>query len=151
MKRLHHLIATGVFSGYFPKAPGTFSTLIGILLFYPIHFLASFYQLLVITFFFFVGLRSSSKVENEIGTKDPGIIVIDEILGIWIALFLLPLRWEYWVSAFLLFRFFDIQKPLFIRTIQSQKGGLGIMLDDFLAGVYTNLLMQLIHYIWPLF
>lgn len=148
MKKVHHLVATGCYSGYFPKIPGTFATVVGILLYYPIQSLPFPFQGFLILLFFAIGLWSSSIFEKEVGKKDPGIIVIDEIVGIWIALFLIPFQLKYLLFAFIFFRFFDIKKPLFIHPLQSLKGGWGIMLDDCLAGLYTNLLLQGIRYFW---
>jgi phosphatidylglycerophosphatase A len=142
LKLIHRLIATGGGAGYFPKMPGTFATLVGILLYYPIHSLAILSQITLICFFFGIGLISATHLEKEIGVKDPGQIVIDEIVGIWIALFLIPFDWQSLLLAFILFRFFDIRKPLGIRAIQSFRSGWGIMLDDALAGVYSNILFQ---------
>jgi phosphatidylglycerophosphatase A len=144
----HTLIATGGYSGYFPKIPGTFATVVGIFLYYPIRFLPFVLQGLLILFFFALGLWSSSNLEKKAGEKDPGVIVIDEIVGVWIALFLIPFQLKYLLFAFIFFRFFDIKKPLFIHPLQSLKGGWGIMLDDCLAGLYTNLVLQGIHYFW---
>lgn len=147
---LHRLIATGGGAGYFPKMPGTFATLIGILLYYPVHSLAILSQVIVTLFFFGIGLISATHLEKEIGVKDPGQIVIDEIVGIWIALFLIPFDWHALLLAFVLFRFFDIQKPLGIRQVQSFHSGWGIMLDDALAGVYTNIVLQITFLVKPL-
>lgn len=123
--------------------------MIGVLLYYPIQLLPFFFQGLLLLFFFALGLYSSSMIEKKIGKKDPAIIVIDEIVGIWIALFLIPFQWKFLLLAFIFFRFFDIKKPLFIHPLQSLKGGWGIMLDDCLAGLYTNLLLHGFRVLWP--
>jgi phosphatidylglycerophosphatase A len=91
----------------------------------------------------FLGVYSSGKVEPEWG-KDSYRVVIDEVAGMCITLLFVPVRWPYLLAGLLLFRFFDIAKPLFIRKMENLKGGWGVIMDDVLAGVYANLLLQLI-------
>ena len=148
MNRFHQLVATGAYSGYFPKIPGTFASFIGILLFYPVAAFSPLIQLLMILILFALGVGSSFAVEKALGQTDPGIIVIDEIVGIWISLFLVPLQWKSLVIGFILFRILDIRKPFLIHHLQSLKGGWGVMLDDCLAGLYTNLSLHVILYFW---
>ena len=74
--------------------------------------------------------------------KDPSKVVIDEVSGMAIGLLLLPVNVKYLFAAFILFRFFDIVKPLYIRKIEALPRGWGIMLDDVAAGIYTNVLLQ---------
>jgi phosphatidylglycerophosphatase A len=81
-------------------------------------------------------------MEQEWG-KDPSKIVIDEVVGMWISLWYIPSGWEYFVLAFVLFRLFDIYKPFFIKKVELLKGGWGVMMDDVLAGIYTNVVIQL--------
>ncbi|MBI1824124.1 MAG: phosphatidylglycerophosphatase A [Nitrospirae bacterium] len=150
MKQIHRFIATGGYTGYFPKIPGTVATLAGTLLFYPIHFLGIVYQAGLIVMFFGIGLVSASRLEKELGSKDPSVVVIDEIVGIWIALYLIPFNWKSLLTAFILFRFFDIRKPLRIRSLQTFDSGWGIMLDDALAGIYTNLILRIAYMAKPL-
>lgn len=95
-------------------------------------------------FFFLLGVRSSSKLEAKWG-KDSSKIVIDEVVGMWIALLLVPSGWFYTILVFLLFRFFDIIKPFFIKRMEKLKGGWGVMMDDVLAGIYANAVVQLIN------
>jgi len=87
------------------------------------------------------GVWSSSVMERFWG-KDPSKVVIDEVSGMCVSLLWLPVNVKYLLAAFILFRFFDIVKPLFIRKTESFPGGWGIMLDDVLAGIYTNILLQ---------
>jgi phosphatidylglycerophosphatase A len=87
------------------------------------------------------GVWSSSIMERFWGT-DPSKVVIDEVAGMCVSLLLLPSNIKYLSAAFILFRFFDILKPLYIRKAESFPKGWGIMLDDILAGVYTNILLQ---------
>ena len=91
----------------------------------------------------FLGVWSGSEIEREKG-KDPQIVVIDEVVGQWIALLLVPQTMIWFAVSFLLFRFFDILKPWPINQLQSLPGGWGIMIDDVLAGIYANIIIQLI-------
>jgi phosphatidylglycerophosphatase A len=90
-----------------------------------------------------IGIRSADKVE-EIWGKDSYRVVIDEVAGMCLTLLFIPVRWPYIAIGLLLFRFFDIVKPLYIRKMESLKGGWGVMMDDMLAGLYANLVLQLI-------
>jgi phosphatidylglycerophosphatase A len=87
-----------------------------------------------------LGVWSSTIVEKIWG-KDPSRVVIDEVAGMCVGLLFLPVQLKYTVCALILFRFFDIVKPLSIRKMELLPGGWGIMMDDVLAGVYTNILL----------
>jgi len=99
---------------------------------------------------FLVGVATSSSVERESGQPDPNFIVIDEVVGQWIALIAVPLRWQYALASFILFRGFDIFKPPPLRLLEKLPGGWGIMLDDVGAGLYALALMQLWIHLAPL-
>lgn len=145
MKLRHYLIATGLGLGFSPIAPGTVGSLGGCLIAVLINHYSAFPNgvlAFLIILFLFLGVDSSNKLETIWG-KDPSRIVIDEVVGIWISMFMLPAGWIYTVAAIVLFRFFDIYKPLFIRKLESIDGGWGIMLDDVLAGIYANIVIQL--------
>lgn len=90
-----------------------------------------------------IGVWSSDRVEKIWGHDSPRVVV-DEIAGMGISLVGLPAGIKYVVTAFLLFRFFDIVKPLGIRQLEKLNGGLGVMLDDVVAGLYANLLIQVL-------
>jgi phosphatidylglycerophosphatase A len=93
-----------------------------------------------------VGVWVSMEVEKDWG-KDSSRVVIDEAAGMCISLLFVPVSLAYMITALLLFRFFDILKPLYIRKAESLPGGWGVMTDDVLAGVYTNIVLQvLIHF-----
>lgn len=87
-----------------------------------------------------VGVWSSSMVEPFWG-KDPARVVIDEVAGMCVSLLFLPVSVKYVLCALVLFRFFDILKPLFIRKVELLPAGWGIMMDDVLAGIYTNIIV----------
>ncbi len=142
MKFIYYAIATVLGAGKAPKAPGTAGALVPVLLFY--FFPVSTSVLLsVIVAVTVAGTFVSYKIEKMSGIEDPGFIVIDEFAGQAIALLLLPHHWAYFLAAFVLFRFFDILKPLGIDKIQNIGYGIGVMADDLLAGIYALALLQI--------
>ena len=94
---------------------------------------------------FLLGLLSAGKAEKLFDKKDSGKIIIDEFTGMLVSLYLLPATMGYIVGAFLLFRFFDIMKPRPVGDLEKLGGSLGVMADDLMAGLYANLILQLIH------
>jgi phosphatidylglycerophosphatase A len=143
MKFFSKAFSTFFGAGYFPIAPGTFASLIVALLYK--FFLGQWewglYARLWLVVFF-VGLVSSTLFSRELRQKDPGKIVIDEVCGQMIALFLIPPSWLPILVSFLLFRLFDVAKPYPIRKLERLEDGLGIMADDVLAGLYARILVQ---------
>lgn len=141
--RPHWFIAYGFGSGLSPWVPGTVGTAMGILLWIPLSWLPEWLYLVTVTGICFIGIHVSDRVSREMGESDPGAIVIDEIAGILITLFLIPQVWYWILAAFLLFRLLDIIKPWPIGLLDRQlKGGLGIMLDDLLAGFIALIIIQ---------
>ena len=112
---------------------GSFVTLIALWLI-PFTTLALLVTLAIVTL---VGIWAGSRVERAIDAKDPGIIVIDEVAGMLVSVLFLPRTIPVLVTAFLLFRLFDIWKPFPARQVQELHGGLGVMLDDLIAGAYA--------------
>lgn len=153
MKSLHKLNATVLGAGYSPFAPGTMGALVGILILFFIKWLQPELQyftwgLLVVTIIFtLLGVWSSNELEAEWG-KDPSKIVVDELVGVWIAVLWIPAETHWLILGFFLFRFFDILKPLGIRRLEKLKGGWGVMIDDVGAGIYANIVLQVIVYFW---
>jgi len=139
------LLATGFFTGYVPFMPGTAGSLVALLF---IYFTRPDVQSLciLIAIALAIGVKTSSRLEHVWG-KDPSQIVLDEFVGMWIALLGHDLS-KLWivVAAFGLFRFFDIVKPFGINALQKAPEGWGVMLDDVLAGVYTNVFIWCIMY-----
>jgi phosphatidylglycerophosphatase A len=139
-----HMLAFGLGSGLAPKAPGTFGTLAAL----PIYWwlladLAPWVFALMTLLTFVLGVYVCEKTSQDLGVHDHGGIVIDEWVGMWITLFLLPKSLFWLALAFVLFRFFDIIKPWPIKWLdQHVKGGFGIMIDDVLAGVMAWLVLQ---------
>ncbi len=146
LRLINRLIATAFGLGYSPIAPGTMGAIGGIAVYLLI--INSLSQVnmilgLLIILFLCLGIIASNKLESEWG-KDPSKIVIDEVVGVWIALLFIPSEWQYTLGAFLLFRFFDIVKPLYIKRAEKLKGGWGVMFDDVLAGIYANIVIQIV-------
>ena len=137
--------ATGFFAGYIPFAPGTFGSIVGI----PLCFLLSRTKLsvaiLFILIFIFFAIWISNRAEKILKQNDPGCIVIDEIAGIMVAFIGLPFNTISLAAGFVTFRFFDILKPFPIRYIERKfAGGAGIVMDDLMAGVYSNIVLRLL-------
>ncbi len=153
MKLIAKIIATSFGFGYAPVAPGTFGTLFGVIIIYILslpYFSLQPDQINIALFIligigFIAGYWSTNILEEEWG-KDPGKIVMDESVGLWIALLFIPISITNLIFAFILFRFFDILKPLGIKKVEKLKGGLGVMTDDVIAGVYANIFLQFISY-----
>ena len=137
--------ATGFGSGYSPIASGTAGSLVGVAIFYFIHDLSWPAYLAVTGAITAIGIPISTRAEKIFGQKDSGKIVIDEIAGQLIALFAVPFTLPAVAAGFFLFRFFDIIKPGF-RRLEKLKGGLGIMIDDVMAGLLALGLLQLALY-----
>ena len=149
MKRvplIHIIIATGFGSGFSPFAPGTAGALLATLIWLALSCAVSPTLLLIITailigIFTIAGIHSANAVEPIWG-EDPSRVVVDEMVGVWIPLLAAPAGnlW-YALAAFALFRLFDIFKPLDIRKMEYLKGGVGVMMDDILAGIYSLILL----------
>ncbi|NTV29786.1 MAG: phosphatidylglycerophosphatase A [Candidatus Omnitrophica bacterium] len=135
-------IATFFYTGYCPVAPGTLASAIGAAIAFALRFNVAGYAFAMVTVtvlgFFFAG-----EAEKAIGKKDPGCIVIDEVSGIMISFFMLPLYWPIIVTGFFLFRAFDMFKIPPADLFEKMPGSRGIMLDDIMAGIYTNLILQI--------
>jgi phosphatidylglycerophosphatase A len=91
---------------------------------------------------FVLGSWTGSVAERHFGRTDPSQVVIDEVLGMWITLFLNPVGWPHLLAAFLLFRVFDIIKPFPANRFERIPGGIGVMADDAMAAVYANLVLR---------
>ena len=134
-------VATFFYLGKLPFAPGSWGSLGALLLWLllPVTFSV---QLSVIIILFVLGIYSSSRMAKYLDDHDPSEVVIDEVVGMGISLFMLPHSPGLYLLAFILFRGFDILKPSFIYRIQNLPGGWGIMLDDVLAGLITFALVN---------
>lgn len=135
-------ISQGAYSGRFPFAPGTAGTLVGVLLYWRMQGLSPVWYGVLLLLIILIGTWTADRAEVLLGRKDSPSIVIDEIAGYLVAMFLVPAGLWYAVAGFFLFRFFDIMKPYPLRRLEKISGGLGVMLDDLGAGIYTNLVLQ---------
>jgi phosphatidylglycerophosphatase A len=136
------LVGSGLFTGYFPIAPATVTSLFVLL---PAYFLVRLplWHALVIVVLFFVGVPIATDLEKVWG-RDPGRVTIDEIVGTLITFFLIPVSAWGLVPGFFLWRFFDIVKLPFIDRSQRLPGGWGVMADDVLAGICANLTLRVL-------
>lgn len=149
MKSFYKFMASGFGVGWLPVAPGTWGAAEAILLLVPFMWfnippsVFTLFLSLLIILFTWIGVKSVDYLQKEWG-EDPKQVVIDEMIGVWIAILGLPLNGFNLIAGFILFRFFDIAKPLGVRQLESIEGGWGVMLDDVLAGVYANIVLQII-------
>ncbi len=141
------LLATGFGVGYSPLAPGTLGTLIAIPVYYFLSNISSPIYEITLTGFFFLCVWISENAEIAFWKKDDRRIVIDEIVGFLITMLWVPKTILFVIIGFFLFRVFDILKPFPIRRLEKGfKGGFGVVLDDVVAGVYANIVLQIICY-----
>lgn len=151
-------IATSLGFGYAPFGPGTFGTALGLLVYVALAFgfdivdsqtsaiNLDFLLIGMIVIFTWLGTWSARVLESEWG-HDPGKIVIDETIGVWITILFVPFSWINVLLAFIIFRFFDILKPLGIRAIDEKlHSPFSVMLDDIVAGIYSAVILQTILY-----
>ena len=132
--------------GYLPLAPGTWGSVFAILLWWVLlKDLNTYIFGVVIIIFLLIGIVVSNIIIDQSGDHDPSHIIIDELVGQWLALFLLPEGFFNIAISFILFRFFDIIKPWPIRLIEKLPKGLGVMSDDLTAGLITLVLIQVIN------
>lgn len=134
------MLASVFGAGYAPAASGTvgsFVTVVAVWLL-PLTPLRIAVALVVVVL---IGIWAGSRVERLLGKKDPGVIVIDEVAGMLLSVILLPRTIPVLITAFLLFRLFDIWKPFPARESQALTGGMGVMVDDLIAGVYALVLV----------
>ena len=137
-----HFLAFGFGSGLFTKAPGTAGTLLGILAWMFLVKLSLVTYTIVIVIAALAGIYFCGKTARDLNVHDHSGIVWDEIVGIWLAMILVPVTWGWVFVGFLLFRFFDILKPWPISWIDKNiSGGIGIMADDLLAGGFTAIIL----------
>lgn len=137
--------ASGFGAGYVPLMPGTAGSLIGILVFLLIHRMDIPLYLITVISFVFLSIWTAGRAEAIYGKRDDRRIVIDEVVGILVGLFAMPVNIKIILAGFLLFRFFDIAK-IFPANIAQRKlnGGLAVVLDDIIAGIYTIICLHFI-------
>ena len=143
MKGLSVFIASFGYVGFFPIAPGTAGSLAALALFAFIRWIGvPAIELSAIVVVFAIGVWAAHGTEAALARKDPGVVVIDEVLGMLITLALLPLSWAGIALGFLLFRALDVVKPYPAAQLEHLHGGIGIMADDAVAGLYAHLALR---------
>ncbi len=152
MKYFWKLIATGFGAGYSPLAPGTMGAALACLILWLFHIwqpesfsgsgFKTHWLLALILLFGGLGVAAANALAEEWG-HDPSKVVVDEMVGLWVAMLGIPLTWPWLLAAFVLFRIFDIWKPLGIKRAEALPGGWGVMADDVLAGIYSGILLHL--------
>jgi len=145
---LQAALASGFFTGYFPFAPATVTSLFTLI---PAYFLSRnpLIAAVVIIGLFFLGVWLADDLEKVWG-KDPARVTIDEIVGTLLTFFLIPVSFLGIGVGFVLWRGFDIIKLPFINRVQNVRGGWGVMLDDLLSGICANLVLRLLVFLLPI-
>jgi phosphatidylglycerophosphatase A len=138
-------IATVFGVGYAPVAPGTFGSAAGLLLWWLLPSTITA-QAVAIVALFVLGSWSGNVAEHYYGRTDPGQVVIDEVMGVLITLFMNPVGWRGAIGAFFLFRIFDVIKPYPANRLEQLHGGVGVMADDGMAAIYANLVLRAVLY-----
>lgn len=145
MDRLIVALATGLYSGKIPFAPGTWGSAFALIPWYFCRTLSLAHYAMVLAALFVVGFLTAGSAEKIFDRPDPGSIVIDEVMGIFVTLTLAPNHPAAWILGFVLFRIFDVLKPFPVSWLDTHlHGGIGIMLDDVMAGIYALICLQLI-------
>lgn len=136
--------STVFFIGYLPLVPGTFGSLVGVGLFYLLKGTTSVTYSLFIFGIIALGLMTSGRTEKLLNKKDPGCIVIDEVAGMLLALSFIPYDFRIIFLGFMIFRILDTLKPFPAGKLQHLRGSAGVLADDLIAGIYTNIVLLLI-------
>lgn len=150
MTRLAVFLATFGYCGYFPFAPGTVGSAVGLVVYAAVrsgH--SALLESAVIAGLFAAGVWAGTTAERFFGGIDPGPIVIDEVVGMLMTLAFIPVGWSGALAGFVLFRIFDVIKPYPAGRFERLHGGLGVMADDAMAAVYANLSLRLLMWMLP--
>ncbi len=145
MNRIKEFLFTGFYAGYSPVGPGTAGSLVGMALYFLEYLvfgeISWVVNLAAAAVLFYPFMKLADEGEKFFGKKDPGQVVIDEVLGYWISVLFFPFNLKVALAAFVVFRIMDIIKPWPVNRLQDLEGGLGIMIDDCVAGLYTILVV----------
>lgn len=146
------IIGTGFGSGFWPWGPGTAGALVATLIWLALSYIVSsplqlaVVTLLLVVLFTALGTWATARLMPFWG-EDPSRVVVDEMVGVWIPLLAAPVSdWRYALAAFVLFRFFDILKPLGIRAIDRKRGAFYVMADDIAAGIYSLAILSIVRW-----
>ena len=151
MTRLAIFLSSAAYTGFAPFAPGTVGSLVGLGMYAALRWagagpLTEAFSLAAVTG---VGVWSATVAERHFGLDDPGPVVIDEVAGMLISLAFAHVSWPGAAAGFVLFRLFDIAKPFPTRRLERLPGGVGIMADDVMAGIYANLALRVLQWAAP--
>lgn len=141
-ERLAFVLATGFGSGYSPFAPGTAGSAVGLLFVWGMSYLTLPGQIAAVLIVTVLSMIAAEIVARSTGLKDPGLIVADEIAGMMVTMIAIPLSATSLVLGFILFRVMDVVKPPPARQFEHFKGGIGIVADDLMAGIYAHLALR---------
>jgi phosphatidylglycerophosphatase A len=150
MRRLAVFVCSFGYVGFFPIAPGTVGSAAGLVVYLLCRGLGiPYFELPLILVLFALGVVATRSCEEQLGCIDPGPVVIDEVMGMLITLFLIPVGWGGMLLGFFLFRALDVIKPFPARQFEALHGGLGVMADDAMAAIYANLLLRGAYHLAP--
>ena len=150
MRRVAVFVCSFGYIGFFPVAPGTIGSAAGVAVYVAARYTAVPYiELLLIVGLFVAGVAFTRTCEEHLQRVDPGPIVIDEVMGMLITLFMIPVGWSGILLGFLLFRVLDVTKPFPARQLERLHAGYGVMSDDAMAAIYANLLLRGAFYLAP--
>ncbi len=135
-------IATGAGSGLLPLAPGTWGSMMGILLAWLLSPLSAVMYVITTVGVIFIAIWSAGEARHLFGGGDPPQVVIDEIAAMLLVMAFQPFSWMSVIVGFLAFRVFDVWKPWPVRQCEALSGGIGIVMDDLMAGIYAWLLLR---------
>jgi phosphatidylglycerophosphatase A len=148
--RLAVFLATAAYTGYFPVAPGTVGSAVGLVVYGLVWWTRSVsVEVGLIAGLFAVGVWAGTIAERYFGGIDPGPIVLDEVVGMLITLAFIPVGWTGALAGFFLFRVFDVIKPFPAARLEKLHGGLGVMADDAMAAVYANVSLRILIAMFP--
>ena len=150
MRRLAVFVCSFGYIGFFPFAPGTVGSAAGVVVFLAVRYAARPYlELMIIAALAVAGIAFTRPCEEDLNCVDPGPIVIDEVMGMLLTLFMIPVGWGGILLGFLLFRALVVMKPFPARQLERLHGGFGVMADDAMAAIYANLLLRGAYYVAP--
>lgn len=150
MTRLAVFVATAGYCGYFPFAPGTVGSAVGLVVYLLVWWSQSpVVEIGLIAALFLAGTWAGTTAERYFGGIDPGPVVLDEVVGMLITLAFIPVGPSGAVAGFVLFRVFDVIKPFPARQLERLHGGLGVMADDAMAAIYANLSLRALQWLAP--
>ena len=147
-RRLVILLSTGIYSGYVPLAPGTAGTLVAVPFYWVLSSLSGFFYGITVLAFLFMSSWLAMAAEDIFLKRDSCRIVIDEIGGFLVTMAFLPPLPLYVILGFVFFRFFDVTKPFPIKKLETLGGGYGVVADDVMAGIYSNLALRVCIYLF---